>query len=607
MAARFGLREKLIAASTVIIAVATLASHGLLAPEVEAAALERLHAEALSRVRLVALQAAEGSQPLSLESDAADQLADKLGVAAEARVTLFDLDGRAVGDSSLEPAVLRDLTNPVASVEAVAALAGKPALVDRFSTTAQEPLIFAAVPLERDEKLVGAVRVGLSEQPVHAAARVLSRSLMVGALVAMVAAVALSILAARLASQGVRELAGLARRMAGGELEVRAEPVEGDHLADLGRSLEQLAEGLQSSLRELVGERDISSGILTTMREGVLLVDRDGKVALINAALREMLLLTDSHVGKLPLEVIRDAALHELVDTVRRTQQAAQGEIEVRGLKPRRLLVRAELLAVQPGGLLVVFYDVTDLRRLESLRRDFVANASHELRTPVTSIRSAAETVMGMPPGEAASQRFLAIIERNAERLQQLIDDLLDLSRIESRELSLAHDPVNVADVIEHVVELLSERAARSGTKLVTLLDADLPEVHADVGALEQVLQNLLDNAVKYCPGATITIGARRGEGTTILSVSDTGPGIEPKHLARLFERFYRVDAGRSRSLGGTGLGLSIVKHLVEAMGGTVSVSSEVGRGTTFIVELPIAETTLLDRAATRASGAFDE
>ncbi len=607
MAARFGLREKLIAASTVIIAVATLATYGLLAPQIEGAAVDRLHEEALSRVRLVALQASLADGPLSLESDAADQLADRLGTAADARVTLFDLAGRVVGDSSLELAVLRDLKDPVTSVEAVAALGGKPAFVDRFSTTAQEPLVFAAVPLERDGRLVGAARVGLSEQPVHAATRVFSRSLMVGALVAMVVAVALSGLAARLASQGVRELAGLARRMAGGDLEVRAEPVEGDHLADLGRSLEQLAEGLRSSLRELVSERDVSSGILTTMREGVLLVDRDGKVALINAALREMLLLSDSDVGKLPLEVIRDAALHELVDTVRRTGKAAQGEIEVRGLKPRRLLVRAELLAVQPGGLLVVFYDVTDLRRLESLRRDFVANASHELRTPVTSIRSAAETVIGMPPGEAASQRFLAIIERNAERLQQLIDDLLDLSRIESRELSLAQDPVDVAEVVEHVALLLSERAARSGTKLVTLIDADLPEVRADIGALEQVLQNLLDNAVKYCPGATITIGAQRGAGTTILRVSDTGPGIEPKHLARLFERFYRVDAGRSRSLGGTGLGLSIVKHLVEAMGGTVSVTSEVGRGTTFVVELPIVEATLLDRAAPTAPGSVDD
>ncbi|MBL8744391.1 MAG: PAS domain-containing protein [Myxococcales bacterium] len=597
MAARFGLRERLIAASAVLIAIATVACYALLAPFIEAAAVERLHTESLARVRLVALRAVDAGTPLSLDSDAADRLADELGAAADARVTLFDATGRVVGDSSLDPAVLRDLGDPVISPEAVSALQGKPAFVDRFSTTAQEPLVFAAIPLERDGELIGAARVGLSEQPVHAASRVLLRSLATGALIAMVVAVALSGLASRLASQGVRELAGLARRMAGGELEVRAEPVEGDHLRDLGRSLEQLAEGLRNSLRELVSERDVSSGILTTMREGVLLVDRDGKIALINAALREMLLLGDADVGKLPLEVIRDAALHELLDTVRRTSKAAQGEIEVRGPKPRRLLVRAELLAVQPGGLLVVFYDVTDLRRLESLRRDFVANASHELRTPVTSIRSAAETVIGMPAGEAASQRFLAIIERNAERLQQLIDDLLDLSRLESRELSLARDPVDVAEVVRHVVELLSERAARSESKLVTVVDADVLEARADVGALEQVLQNLLDNALKYCPGATVTIGARSEGGKTILSVSDTGPGIEAKHLGRLFERFYRVDAGRSRSLGGTGLGLSIVKHLVEAMGGTVSVTSEVGRGTTFLVELPVAEAPLIERA----------
>jgi len=600
VALRFGLREKLLAASAGMIALGTLFTYLLLSTRIERAAVDRLNGEALSRVRLVALQAAEHPDSLSLESGTADALADRLGFAADARVTLFDQRGVVVGDSTLDLAVLRDLREPVVSVEAVSALAGTPALFERFSTTSQEPLIFAAVPLESDGRVIGAARVGLSEAPVQAALAVLARATLVGGAVAMLVAVALSGLAARLASQGVRELAGLAKRMAGGDLEVRARPVEGDHLADLGRSLEQLAEGLRKTLHELVTERDVSSGILTSMREGVLMVDRDGKVALINSALREMLLLSDSDVGKLPLEVIRDAALHELVDTVRRTQRAAQGEIEVRGLKPRRLLVRAELLAVQPGGLLVVFYDVTDLRRLESLRRDFVANASHELRTPVTSIRSAAETVIGISPtDQVATQRFLAIIERNAERLQHLIDDLLDLSKIESRELSLSQDPLELADAVERVVELASERAAQSGTKLVTVIDADLPEVRADIGALEQVLQNLLDNAVKYCPGATITIRAVSGERCVRLQVADSGPGIEQKHLQRLFERFYRVDAGRSRSLGGTGLGLSIVKHLVEAMGGTVAVASEVGRGTTFTVELAVWESSLLARTLT--------
>jgi two-component system phosphate regulon sensor histidine kinase PhoR len=328
------------------------------------------------------------------------------------------------------------------------------------------------------------------------------------------------------------------------------------------------------------------------MREGVLLVDEDGRVALVNPALREMLLVGDDAVGRLPIEVVRDAALHGLLEQARRGRGAsAEGEIVVGGIKPRRLLVRAERLRTAPGGLFVVFYDVTDLRRLESLRRDFVANASHELRTPVTSIRSAAETLASIPPGDRdASARFVGIVSRNAERLQQLVEDLLDLSRIEARELELASLPIDLTAVVDRVVALLSERAARAGSKLVVTLGAPAPSPRGDARALEQILVNLLDNAVKYCPGATVRVEARKEGDRVCIDVRDAGPGIAEQHLERLFERFYRVDPGRSRQLGGTGLGLAIVKHLAEAMDGVVSVRSELGEGTTFTVELPTAE-----------------
>jgi two-component system phosphate regulon sensor histidine kinase PhoR len=240
------------------------------------------------------------------------------------------------------------------------------------------------------------------------------------------------------------------------------------------------------------------------------------------------------------------------------------------------------------GGALAVFVDVTELRRLETIRRDFVANVSHELRTPVTAVRGAAETLhTGGITGEDA-QDFLEIIERNAERLQQLVQDLLDLARIESRELKLSLEPLELGAAVERAFELLRGRAEGKHIRLLVDAPEGPARVLGDRRALEQVLVNLLDNALKYCAeGAVVTVRTRSEGKLLRVSVEDNGPGIEPRHLPRLFERFYRVDAGRSRELGGTGLGLSIVKHLVEAMGGRVSVESTPGTGSSFAFTLP--------------------
>jgi two-component system phosphate regulon sensor histidine kinase PhoR len=267
------------------------------------------------------------------------------------------------------------------------------------------------------------------------------------------------------------------------------------------------------------------------------------------------------------------------------------GEIEVGDLKPRRLLVHAAALPDEPGGLLAVFVDVTDLRRLEMIRRDFVANVSHELRTPIATIRSAAETLRrAIDAGPEAAADFIQIIERQAERLQHLVEDLLDLSRIESRQFRLALESVPVGPMIEHILPAFREQAAAKRLRVSTEIPRDLRSVRADRRALEQILTNLIENAVKYGgDGGTVTVRASTEGERVRISVADTGPGIEAAHLPRLFERFYRVDAGRSRELGGTGLGLSIVKHLVEAMGGKVSVDSAPGRGTTFTFTLPHA------------------
>ncbi|HET9954978.1 MAG TPA: ATP-binding protein [Polyangiaceae bacterium] len=358
------------------------------------------------------------------------------------------------------------------------------------------------------------------------------------------------------------------------------------------REIERGFDALARVLVNLREQRDRLGGILAAMEEGVLLLDAQGRIALTNPALREMLLIGPDAVGRTLLEVIRRTELKELFDRAEATKEPVSCELEAGTLKPRRLLVRVASVAGEPAQHFGVFIDVTEVRKLESMRRDFVANVSHELRTPVTAIRSAAETLqVGLPEDPAVLRQFIGIIDRNAVRLHDLVEDVLSLSHIESQKLRLNMEPLELRSVCSQVSSLFRERAERKQIRLENTISSAGARVQADRRALEHVLGNLVDNAVKYCAaGATVSVEARDVGESFELSVRDDGPGIEARHLPRIFERFYRVDAGRSRDVGGTGLGLSIVKHLVEAMGGNVKVESEPGRGTRFFFTLRKAE-----------------
>jgi two-component system, OmpR family, phosphate regulon sensor histidine kinase PhoR len=396
----------------------------------------------------------------------------------------------------------------------------------------------------------------------------------------------------------------VARRMSSGDLQARTRVTGTDEIAELGRALDHLAGSLSTTLGELRGERDLLGRILESMREGVLVLDADRRIILVNPALRSSLLLGPAVEGKAPLEAVRNADLQEILDRAFSANEATSGEIEVGGLTRKRLLVHASPLpasdaggrgtAGEAAGLLAVFVDVTEIRRLETLRKDFVANVSHELRTPVTAVRSAVETLRHtLERDQTSSARFVDMIDRNAQRLGSLVEDLLDLSRIESHEYKPELEALPLRAAAEQVVSLLRTKVDDKRQSLTVEIPAEGLNLRADRRALEQVLTNLVENAVKYCPpGASITLRARvvdtGPDARARVEVVDTGPGIEPRHQPRLFERFYRVDGGRSRDMGGTGLGLSIVKHLVEAMNGAVGVESSPGRGSLFWFTLPL-------------------
>lgn len=428
---------------------------------------------------------------------------------------------------------------------------------------------------------------------VRASAGEILRMIWLGAAISLGVAWILSSIVANRVSKLVAELMRAVRKMADGDLGVRTRLSGRDELSELGQALDRLASTLEASLGNLKAERDLQTRILEAMHDGVAVVDAHGRVVLVNAALRSMLLVGTDAVGKLLIETVRHAQLSAMLERARAEHDDHPVEIEVPGLKPRRILVQVASLAGGDEGMLFVFVDVTELRRLESLRRDFVANASHELRTPIAAVRSATETLRTRAlEDRAAATRFVDIIDRNAQRLQSLVEDMLELSKLEANEFKLKRDRVELQRVVPIVLALFRERAEKKGVRLSADLPPTLAPIEGDARALEHVLSNLVDNAVKYCPpGSRIQVGATEWNGRVRLAVSDTGPGIAPEHLDRVFERFYRIDAGRSRELGGTGLGLSIVKHMVEAMRGRVSVESVVGQGSTFSVLLQRSET----------------
>ena len=591
---KLGLRARLIGLALGVVVVSAVLVNAELRPAFEAHLMSNLEREVAGRAQLVAALA-EARRPSALDAAGLGRLAKELALEARGPVELVRADGTPVAISEgVLPSLTRAHDADFVAAHAAARGHGPPGFLiegRRVYSAARFQLADGSEAVARVSQSLAAVDAALNEFR----AAVLAAAVLLFALLLVAAG-----LMERLTARGLGALNDVARRMVAGDLDARSGLEGEDELPELGRTLDKLARGLSSSLEELRSERDRMAGILEGMQEGVILLDAKRRIVVLNPALREMLLLPADAIGKPLLEVVRNAELRDLFDHAANDDEPTTQEVEIGSIKPRRLLARVARMPGEQRQFVAVFVDVTEVRRLESMRRDFVANVSHELRTPVTSIRSAAETLIdGAADDPAAATAFIGIIDRNAQRLQQLVEDLLDLSRIESRGFRLSFEPIDLKPMFSQVLGLFRERASKKNVALEERALGELPKVRADRRAMEHVLTNLIDNAVKYCgPGTHVWLNVALTQDSVTVSVGDDGPGIDERHLPRVFERFYRVDAGRSREVGGTGLGLSIVKHLVEAMGGTVSVESQLNRGTTFSFTLKRAE---LEEQTTRA------
>jgi two-component system phosphate regulon sensor histidine kinase PhoR len=519
-------------------------------------------------------------------------LAKRLARATHTRVTVMDVKGRVLGDSQLDTtAKVAMAANHADRVEVKEALSKGRGTARRYSETAKVDLLYVAIPYSRR----GIVRISTplsEEQRIVSWIRFL---LLVTGLVALVAVILLSFVGNRLLSHTLRELVDSSRAIIEGRRK-RIVVLSKDELGSLAGSFNLMAEELERMVSSLANERATLQAIMEGMSESVLAIDDERRITLANPASMKLLGLKTPPTGELFEETFELPELHELVADA--THEALTSEFRVFQPEKRWIMATAAPLRGEGGGQVVVLHDMTDIRKLEGMRRNFVANVSHELRTPVSIIRANVETLLdGALDDKERAFDFLLAVLRHTERLSRIISDLLDISRVEAGRYPLELEPIPVLDIAERAAVLMKDAAESKSVKI----ELDVDEqcwVRADGNALEQVLFNLLENAIKYTPdGSKVVIrtscsenGEKNGSGMHEVQVVDDGDGIPEKHRTRLFERFYRVDRGRSRDKGGTGLGLAIVKHLSEAMDGRAGMRGAEPNGSIFWVTLPAAE-----------------
>jgi two-component system phosphate regulon sensor histidine kinase PhoR len=536
-----------------------------------------------------------GGIPLEDEK-AVDALCKAMGEVGSARFTVVGPSGRVIGDSAEDPAVM---DNHAARPEIRTALLGETGSSTRYSNTLRAELLYVALPLRAAGQTIGAVRAARPLTQVQGSLATVQRQIVVtGVCVALLAAAGSLIMARRL-SRPIETLREGAERFARGELDHRLGEPDSAELGELARTLNLMAAQLATRIEAVTRQRNELETVLKSMAEGVVAVDRKERLITANRAAVALLgIPVDNLQGRPLLEVVRNPALQRLVAEALQQEQPVEGEIVLQGHHGERYLqVHGAALSngSTPGtGVVIVLNDVTRLRRLEQVRRDFVANVSHELRTPITSLKGFVETLLdGALHEPENAERFLRIILAQADRLNAIISDLLLLAQMEQTEKEKGGRPEGIptarlADVIQAAVRACQPKGERQATPISSICPETL-KVGADARLLEQAVVNLLDNAINYSEsGRPVEIVGREHEGEVLIEVRDQGCGIAAQHQTRIFERFYRVDKARSRAVGGTGLGLAIVKHIVQVHGGSVTVTSELGKGSVFTIHLPV-------------------
>ena len=519
------------------------------------------------------------------------ELAKRISSALEIRSTVISASGVVEGDSELKEDELAKVENHINRPEIRDAAKNGFGVSKRFSTTIKKYMLYVAVPIGKDSR-DGFLRLAMPLSGIEDMEKGLRKIIITAVFFMLLLALALGYVISLLVSKPLIEMASIARKLAKGDFSKKMLVRSSDEIGDLAVAMDYMADEIRGKVNSLSSEKAKLEAVVSGMFEGVILTNEKGEIVLANPSIYKLFMVHSSPEGKIPIEMVRSAIIQDMVDRVLKEKQRLTTKELVINVPEEKVIQINGVPVIEKGkleGAILVFHDITELRRLERVRQDFVANVSHELRTPISSIKGYAETLLeGALNDKENAKDFVEIIYRDSERLAKLIDDILDLSRIESDKMKMALLPTDVGSTLERSIAIMAKQAKAKSIAVRLNLGAALPKILADEARLSQILINLLDNAIKYTKdGGDVTVSARPKDKYVQIDISDTGIGIPEEDIPRIFERFYRVDKARSRELGGTGLGLSIVKHIVQAHGGEVWVKSVVGQGSTFSFIIP--------------------
>ncbi|MGD0657663.1 MAG: ATP-binding protein [Syntrophorhabdales bacterium] len=502
----------------------------------------------------------------------------QLGKELRTRITVIDASGTVLADSDENPRVMENHKN---RPEVSEALVGKVGRSTRFSSTTSQEAVYVAIPIGEEGKPAGVLRVSLFLTDSRFPPGLTGRMVRIGLLLSFLALVA-AYLISRSISRPIKDLTAASERLAAGDFDTRVFLRRNDEFQALADTFNGMSREIKTAFEGLNRQRAELKSIIDSLKEGLIVISRRGVIVYCNESLKAIIGKESIGEGAFYWEVLGQPQFMELVEKARSGKLNPLEEIEING---KEFLCSATGVKAQ-DEIVLVLHDITSMKELERIKRDLVSSVSHELRTPLTSIKGFAETLE--EEVDEKNRHYVEIIRRNTDRLINIVRDLLLLSQMEEAGVEIEMEEVDLKGLAENTVRIFDSQLKEKGLALFLEIEPDLPAISADPFKIEQLLINLLDNAIKYTDQGEVRLSLRQDDRKVVIEVRDTGIGIPRGKLSRVFERFYVVDKSRSRKTGGTGLGLSIVKHIVLLHGGEISVESEPGKGSRFLVRLPI-------------------